>query len=84
MDIDNASDADYHQSLYTNQSVMEGATMSDGGCNLKKYTVITALGAVSGGVLVAMASRAIPRLMAGMMRNMMTMMAKEGCSPEEM
>jgi hypothetical protein len=63
---------------------MEAAIMSDGGCNLKKYMVITALGAVSGGVLVALASRAMPKLMAGMMHNMMTMMGGEGCNPEEM
>ena len=58
--------------------------MSDGSCNLKKYVVVTALGAVSGGILVALASRAMPKMMAGMMRNMMTIMGGEGCSPEEM
>ena len=58
--------------------------MSDGGCNLRKYMVVTAVGAISGGILVALASRAIPKMMAGMMRNMMAMMGGEGCSPAEM
>ncbi len=58
--------------------------MSEGGCNLRKYMVATALGAVGGGILVALASRAMPRMMAGMMRNMMAMMGGEGCSPAEM
>jgi hypothetical protein len=58
--------------------------MSNGGCNLRKYMVVTALGAVSGGILVALASRAMPKIMAGMMRNMMTMMGGEGCNPAEM
>ena len=46
--------------------------------------VVTAVGAISGGILVALASRAMPKMMAGMMRNMMAMMGGEGCSPAEM
>ncbi|MBU2534726.1 MAG: hypothetical protein ABIK32_00930 [Chloroflexota bacterium] len=58
--------------------------MSNGGCNLRKYMVVTTVGAISGGILVALASRAIPKMMAGMMRNMMAMMGGEGCSPADM
>lgn len=58
--------------------------MSDGGCNLRKHMVVMVVGAISGGILVALASRAMPKMMAGMMRNMMTMMGGEGCSPAEM
>ncbi len=58
--------------------------MSNGGCNLRKHMVVMAVGAISGGILVALASRAMPKMMAGMMRNMMTMMGGEGCSPADM
>ena len=58
--------------------------MSNGGCNLRKYMVVMVVGAISGGILVALASRAMPKMMAGMMRNMMAMMGGEGCSPAEM
>lgn len=46
--------------------------------------VVTAVGAISGGILVALASRAMPKMMAGMMRNMMAMMGGEGCNPADM
>ena len=58
--------------------------MSDGDCNLRKHMVVMVVGAISGGILVALASRAMPKMMAGMMRNMMAMMGGEGCSPAEM
>ncbi len=58
--------------------------MSDGSCNLRKHMVVMFVGAISGGILVALASRAMPKMMAGMMRNMMAMMGGEGCSPAEM
>jgi hypothetical protein len=63
---------------------MEDIAMSERGCNLRKYMVATAVGAVSGGILAALASRALPKMMAGMIRNMMAMMGGEGCSPAEM
>lgn len=58
--------------------------MSDGGCNLRKYMVATAIGAVGGGLLVALASRALPKMMAGMMHSMMAKIGGEGCSPAEL
>ena len=51
------------------------------------YLLAAGLGAVAGGLLVAVATRAIPKMMSqmmsGMMRNMMAQMGEEGCSPSE-
>ena len=58
--------------------------MSDNGGNLRKYLIAGAIGAVGGGLLVAMATRAIPKIMSGMMQKMMAMMGGKGCSPAEM
>ena len=58
--------------------------MSNGGSNLRKYMVATAIGAVGGGILVALASRAVPKMIAGMMYKMMAKMGGEGCSPAEL
>ncbi len=48
------------------------------------YVLAAALGAVGGGLFVALATRAIPRMMAGMMQNMMAQMKASGCNPAEM
>jgi hypothetical protein len=50
----------------------------------KKYILAASLGAVGGGLFVALATRAIPRMMSGMMRNMMAQMGEVGCDPAEM
>jgi cytidine deaminase len=54
----------------------------------KGYIIATILGAVGGGLIVALATRAIPKIMsqmmAGMMQNMMVQMKEEGCNPAEM
>lgn len=51
------------------------------------YYLAAALGALAGGITVALATRAIPtilgRLMADMMEKMMAGMAGEGCDPAE-
>jgi hypothetical protein len=57
--------------------------MAGSGSNAKKYLFTLALGAVAGGVLTACATKAMPKIMAGMMRNMMAGMGGEGCSPSE-
>ena len=53
----------------------------------KNYILAASLGAIGGGVLVAVATKAIPRMMtqimSGMMRNMMAQMGDEGCDPRE-
>jgi len=54
----------------------------------RNYILATLLGALGGGMVVALASRAIPKMMSemmsGMMRNMMSQMAESGCDPAEM
>lgn len=39
------------------------------------------LGAIGGGVFVALTTKAIPKMMSSMMRNMMAQMSKDGCNP---
>ncbi len=48
------------------------------------YVLVAVLGAAGGGLFVAFATRAIPRMMAGMMQNMMAQMKASGCNPAEM
>ena len=49
----------------------------------KKYMLTFALGAIGGGILLALATKAVPKMMSGMMRNMMNHMGGEGCSPSD-
>ena len=53
----------------------------------KGYILAAGLGALGGGVVAILVTRAIPRmmsrLMAGMMQNMMAQMKESGCSPSE-
>jgi hypothetical protein len=52
-----------------------------------KYLLAGSIGAFAGGVIVLAATKAIPRLVSGimdsMMANMMAAMGPEGCSPAE-
>ncbi len=50
----------------------------------RKYVALMMIGVIGGAVLTAYTTRAIPRMMSGMMRNMMGEMQKEGCNPREM
>jgi len=56
--------------------------------NTNKYILVAFLGAVSGGLVVAIATRAVPKMMSqmmsGMMQNMMSQMGEGGCDPAEM
>jgi len=53
----------------------------------KRYALAIILGALAGGFVVAIATKAIPKMMSqmmsGMMKNMMTQMGEAGCSPSE-
>ena len=49
----------------------------------KGYALAVILGAIGGGLLVAIGVKAIPRLMTGMMQNMMKEMRKNGLNPGE-
>ena len=51
--------------------------------NVKKYALAIAIGAVAGGVTVAVVTRAFPKMMSGMMFNMMSGMKEEGFNPPE-
>ena len=55
--------------------------------NLKSHIFAAGLGALGGAILLAYATRAIPKMiskmMAGMMQNMMSQMEAEGCDPSE-
>ena len=48
------------------------------------YVLAVALGALGGALLMALATRAVPKMMAGMMRSMMAQMRDGGCDPAEM
>ena len=54
----------------------------------KGYAAAFLLGAAGGGLLVALGTRAIPRmmsrLMSGTMQEMMSRMGENGCDPAEM
>ena len=58
--------------------------MEDKGSNTKKYMLTLAVGAIVGGIAVAWATRAVPKMMSGMMQSMMAHMREEGCDPREM
>ena len=51
-----------------------------GSCS-KGYMFAVVLGAISGGAIVALATKAVPKVMSGIMRNMMTHMGERGCDP---
>jgi hypothetical protein len=60
--------------------------MEKPGARLDGYILAGFLGALGGGLIVAIATRAIPKLisgiMGGMMQKMMARMKESGCSPE--
>ena len=47
----------------------------------KGYIFAGFLGAIGGGIVGAIATKAVPKMMAGMMRNMMERKGKDGCNP---
>ena len=49
----------------------------------KGYALALVLGAFAGGLLVVIATKALPKMMSGMMRNMMLEMRKNGFNPGE-
>ncbi len=56
--------------------------------HIKGYALAALAGAIGGGLLVAIATRAIPKMMSEMMskrmETMMAQMKEGGCSPAEM
>jgi hypothetical protein len=57
------------------------------GTQYQGYFLAAGLGAVGGGLLIAVATRAIPKMMskmmAGMMENMMAQMGEGDCDPAD-
>lgn len=47
------------------------------------YLLAAGLGALGGGLAAIMLTRAIPKMMAGMMQKMILRMKESGCSPAE-
>jgi hypothetical protein len=47
------------------------------------YLLAAAFGAFMGGAAVLVVSKALPKMMSGMMRNMMEQMGDEGCDPAD-
>ena len=58
--------------------------MGDSGSNAKKYMLAFAIGALGGGIAIAWATRAMPKMMSGMMQSMMARTREEGCDTQEM
>jgi hypothetical protein len=49
----------------------------------KKYALTLVLSAFAGGLLVVIATKAIPKMLSGMMQNMILEMRKNGFNPGE-
>ena len=62
--------------------------MSNVSSPTKGYMLAAVLGAITGGHVVALATKAIPKMMsqmmAGMMQRMMASVGANGCTPSEM
>jgi len=57
--------------------------MYDKNSRNRGYVIAALLGAIGGGIIVALATRAIPKMMSGMMQNMMARMEKDDCNPAD-
>lgn len=51
--------------------------------SIKGYALAVLLGAVGGGLLVSIATKAIPKMMSGLMQNMMMQINQNGFNPGE-
>ena len=62
--------------------------MGDTDSHRASYLLVALLSAIGGGLVVALATRAIPKMMSHMMsemmQNMMSKMGEGGCDPAEM
>jgi hypothetical protein len=62
----------------------EEGKMDDISSQYKGYVLAAGLGAVAGGLVVALATRAVPKMMSRLMAGMMAQMAESGCDPSDM
>jgi len=58
--------------------------MNTNSTNKRGYFFAALAGAIGGGLTVAIATKAFPKMMQAMMKNMMAAMAEGGCDPGEM
>jgi hypothetical protein len=58
--------------------------MNNMSTQIKGYALAALIGAVGGGLLVALGIKAVPRMMAGTMQNMMSQMKEKDFDPSEM
>ena len=58
--------------------------MSEIDTNRRSYILAALVGALGGGLVVALATKAIPNMMSQVMQNMMSNMREGGCDPAEM
>ena len=58
--------------------------MSGSNGRVRGYALAVIVGAIAGGTLVAIGTKAVPRVMSAMMQNMMRQMEGSGCDPAEM
>ncbi|MEJ2558578.1 MAG: hypothetical protein P8186_20660 [Anaerolineae bacterium] len=58
--------------------------MQDTNSRKMGYVLAALLGGIGGGLIVALATRAIPQMMSGIMQSMMAQMREGGCDPQEM
>jgi hypothetical protein len=66
------------------ESPRGGTGMERSGSHKAGYFLAAMLGAVAGGVAVALGGRILPSMMSKVMADMMAQMGGEGCDPEEM
>jgi len=58
--------------------------MPDTDSHSRGYLLAAVLGALGGGLVVAVSTKAIPKMVSAIMRNVMARMRESGCNPEEM
>jgi hypothetical protein len=68
------------QTVINQEGVIE---MNNTHTSRKGYALALVLGALAGGLLVVIATKALPKMMSGMMQNMMLEMKKNGFKPGE-
>jgi hypothetical protein len=66
------------------QEEEERQMMQDTNSRKMGYVLAALLGGIGGGLIVALATRAIPQMMSGIMQSMMAQMREGGCDPQEM
>lgn len=57
--------------------------MDDNGSQYEGYILAAGLGVLAGGLVVALATRAVPKIMSRLMAGMMSQMAASGCDPSD-